>query len=75
MPLRRLIAEETISAETAKVMHAAYDAVLAFAAENKITVSNEAIARKVFDAVQGGEQDATRIAATIIKTLRSKKKS
>jgi hypothetical protein len=53
-------------------MHDTYEAVLANVAKNKIYgFSSEIIARKVFDAVMAGEDDAAAVAATITAALQS----
>jgi hypothetical protein len=73
MPIRKLIAEDHVAEEIAKVMQMAFNAVSAYVALNKIIVSDEVIARKVFDAVTAGERNPNKVAAVIIKTLAAKK--
>ena len=73
MPLRKLIAEESITAEVAQVMHDAYDAVLAGVTMKRLNgISSESIARKILSAVVEGERDAAKLADSILAGLRSR---
>ncbi len=74
MPLRKLISDDHTATKIAKVMHAAYDALLKDIAKHKISgVSTEVIARRVFDTVTAGEHDAAKVVAAIMKTLLARK--
>lgn len=69
----KLIAEGSISAEIAQVMHDAYDAVMAAARQTGMhDVSSEAIARKILSAVVEGERNAEKLAEKILADFQAR---
>jgi hypothetical protein len=71
MPLRKLIADESITADVAQVMHDAYAVVLAGVMTRGLNgISSESIARKILNAVVEGERDAAKLAASILSGLK-----